>query len=134
MKTNWIGMAVLTTLVAGGLYAQDVSHKKKTTMEAFMSQKLGYSEKIVEGITLENYRLISSNSVHLTQMTQSNVWVKIPDADYLKKTVQYRADVMAMIDAARATNTPAVLNAYARVTADCVDCHHIFRNEQRHKL
>ena len=131
MKTKWINMVVLATLVAGGLWAQDLPPKKKTTMELFMRQKLGYSEKVVEGITLEDYDLVITNGFRLGYMTRSNVWEKLPDPDYLKKTDLYRSDIGAMVEAAGASNTPAMLKAYAKVNADCVDCHRSFRSEQR---
>jgi len=96
-----------------------------------MRQKLGYSEKIVEGITLENYSLVISNAAQLRIMTQSNAWMEVKHPVYLEKTDHFQADVTTMLDAARATNTPALLQAYTQVTADCVDCHQTFRSEQR---
>ena len=61
MKAKWISWVVLTTLVAGGLFAEEVAHRTMTPMQIFMRQKLGYSGKIVEGIALENYSLVFSN-------------------------------------------------------------------------
>lgn len=130
MKAKWISSVVLTVLVAGGLFAADAAHRKATSSEIFMRQKLGYSEKLIEGITLENYSLIISNGERLWSMTQSNTWVRAKFPEYALKTDHYKADVMAMLDAARATNTVEVLKAYARVTADCVDCHQTFRPSQ----
>lgn len=131
MKAKWISSVVLTTLVVGGLFAADVAHKPMTTLQIFMRQKLGYSGKIVEGITLENYSLVISNGVQLRLMTQSNAWVEVKHPAYLEKTDHFQGDVTAMLDAAGASNTPALLKAYSRVTADCVDCHQTFRPEQR---
>jgi hypothetical protein len=131
MKAKWMSSVVLTTLVAGGLFAEEVAHKKMTPMQIFMRQKLGYSEKIVEGITLENYSLVISNAAQLRIMTQSNAWMEVKHPVYLEKTDHFQADVTTMLDAARATNTPALLQAYTQVTADCVDCHQTFRSEQR---
>jgi len=131
MKAKWISSVVLTTLVAGGLFASDVAHKPMSTMQIFMRQKLGYSEKIVEGVTLENYSLVISNGVQLRLMTQSNAWAEVKHPAYLEKTDHFQADVTAMVDAARGSNTPALLKAYTRVTADCVDCHQSLRAEQR---
>ena len=131
MKAKWISSVVLTTLVAGGLFAADVAHKKMTTLQIFMRQKLGYSENIVEGIALENYSLVISNGVQLKLMTQSNIWLELKHPVYLEKTDHFQADVTAMLDAARAANTPDLLKAYTQVTADCVDCHRTFRPEQR---
>ncbi|MDD5140766.1 MAG: hypothetical protein PHY43_10960 [Verrucomicrobiales bacterium] len=133
MKAKWISSVVLATLVVSGLFAADVVQKKMSPTEIFMRQKLGYSEKIVEGITLENYDLVISNGYRLMLMTQSNVWVETKDAVYLEKTAHYRGDVVAMVDAARASNTWDVLTAYTKVTADCVDCHQTFRREQHVK-
>jgi len=130
MKEKWISSVVLTTLVAGGLFAADVAQKKMTTMQIFMRQKLGYSEKIVEGITLENYSLVISNAVQLRLMTQSNIWMELKNPAYLEKTDHFQADVTAMLDAAGASNTPVLLKAYTQVTADCVDCHQSFRPDQ----
>jgi hypothetical protein len=130
MKAKWISLVVLTILVAGGLFAEDVAHKKMTTIQIFMRQKLGYSEKIVEGITLENYSLVISNGVQLRLMTKSNVWMELKSSVYLEKTGHFQTDVTAMLDAAGASNTPVLLKAYTQVTADCVDCHQCFRPDQ----
>jgi len=131
MKAKWISSVVLTTLVAGGLFATDVAHKPMTTMQIFMRQKLACSDKIFEGITLENYSLVISNGVQLRLMTQSNAWAEVKHPAYLEKTGHFQADVTAMVEAARVSNTPALLKAYTRVTADCVDCHQTLRAEQR---
>ena len=130
MKPKLVGSIVLATLIAGSLFAEDVPQKTQNPMKSFMRQKLGYSEKIVEGITLENYSMVITNGLLMSAMTQSNVWVRTGEPDYRKQTENYQSDMSAMLVAARASDTPAILKAYAKVVADCVDCHSIYRPEQ----
>lgn len=130
MKTRWLCFVVLTAVVAASVLAADVTQKKMTPARIFMRQKLVCSQQIVEGISLENYQLVSTNGYHLLSMTQSNVWMRLKTPDYLEKTDHYRKDVMVMLAAAKAAQTPEVLKAYTAVMADCVDCHQAFRLEQ----
>ena len=106
MKEKWISSVVLTTLVAGGLFAADVAQKKMTTMQIFMRQKLGYSEKIFEGITLENYSLVILQRRSAEAHDPIQYLDGTEESAYLEKTDHFQADVTAMLDAAGASNTP----------------------------
>lgn len=130
MHAKWISLTVIAALAAGGLIAGDSKHKEIRATQIFMRKKLAYSQNVVEGICLENYSLVLSNSERLWGMTQSNTWGMMKNTTYLEKTDHYKADVTALVDAARGSNTPAMLQAYTKVTGDCVDCHQTFRHDQ----
>lgn len=128
MKTKSIITTSVVLLVAAGLLVAEAGTKKKA--DAFMRQKLEYSQNVLEGITLEQYGKVVTNGMHLWKMTQSNLWAQVKNEDYEAKSEHYRLDVTTLVEAARASNTTAILKSYTKVTEDCVDCHQHFRSEQ----
>lgn len=139
MKTRWMTTFSLTVLIAGLLVTRGLAQKqnpakklpnKPTPTSIFMRQKLGYTQKLIEGITLENYDMVSTNTIHIWSMTQSNIFKVTNDRDYAEKTETFQRDIAELMDAAHVKNTPDIIKTYSKVTKDCVDCHQHFRREQ----
>ncbi|HZQ45768.1 MAG TPA: cytochrome c, partial [Verrucomicrobiae bacterium] len=103
---------------------------KPSSMAIFMRQKLGYSQKIIEGITLENYDMVNTNAIHIWTMAQKSIFQVFKNPVYAEKTSTFQSDIAVLMEAARAKNTADVLKAYMKVTSDCVDCHQNFRRDQ----
>ncbi len=121
-----LGLAVLLS----SWLARSAEEQRVTPTQVFMRQKVAYSQKIVEGVALEHYDVVLTNTLYLWRMSQTNSWTILHNPVYREKTAQFQVDAVALIDAARAKNTAQVLDAYARVTADCVSCHQSCRREQ----
>ncbi|GEM_PF-513723 len=122
---------VLLLAAAGAASAQTQSDPPKMSATAvFMRHKLSYSQRIIEGIALENYDEIVTNAIHIWDMSQTNTWVVVKNPDYAARTANFQKDVLALIQEAHLKDTPGVLDVYARVTADCVYCHQTCRRAQ----
>jgi hypothetical protein len=109
-------MAILAAEAAG---AAKESSPRKAGLRAFMRQKLAYSQGIVEGLSLEKFDLISKNALRMKNMTQSNLWFTIKQADYMEHTDKFQRNIDALFKAASDQDLNAATEAYGRVTKDC---------------
>jgi len=125
--------AILTAaavLLLSVLLVNSAETKKVKPTQLFMRQKAAYSQKIIEGIVLEHYDEVATNAVRMWRMSQTNAWTLLKSPDYKEMSVKFQVDTSALITAAHTSNSVEVLDAYNRVTADCVACHQHFRPEQ----
>ncbi len=106
---------------------------RRPATQAFMRQKLGYSQFVLEGLALEKFDLVAKNALHLRNMPLSNLWVTMKQPDYLASTTNYQRNVEALFTAATEKNLDAATEAYARIAKNCVECHRLVRLEQRNE-
>jgi hypothetical protein len=135
MKTRsiftWGVVSLLGVLCVSQVLAQKVKPTEKVKpITIFMRQKLDYSQSILEGIVLERPDLIVTNGTKLWRMSQANTWRALNNPLYTEKSTKFQDDVLVLIDSARANSNPEILEAYSRVTADCIDCHQNCRRTQ----
>ncbi len=132
MKTylaKFLTAAVTVGVVLGISAAEDKPRRPAT--QAFMRNKLVYSQAILEGMALEKYDLVSKNAIRLRDMTTSNLWFTAKQPDYLLQTTNYQKSVDALYMAAVDKNLERVTEAYVTVARSCVDCHRLVRLDQR---
>ena len=127
------GLVLSSVVVAGVLLAQESKEQPRSprASSVFMRQKLVYSQRVLEGLTLENYDLIVTNGIRMWNMSNSNVWQVIFNDEYNAKSAEFRGKVMTMIDAARDKNLAAAQDAYAETIRSCYDCHKTFYVSRR---
>ena len=133
MKTKIIvraGIAAAAVLLAVVAIAATKEPRRPAT-QAFMRQKLVYSQGILEGLALEKFDLVSKNALRLRNMTQSNLWFTMKQPDYMLNTTNYQRSVEALYTAATDKNLDAATEAYAKIAKNCVECHRLVRLEQR---
>lgn len=117
------------TMLAVSLFAAETEPKRADT-QAFMRQKLAWSQVALEGLTLEKFDLVSKNALRMRNMTQSNVWFRMKQPDYMAHTTNYQKRVDALYMAAVDKNLEAATEAYTKVARSCVECHQLVRTEQ----
>jgi len=117
-------------LLAVVLVAAETKPKRAAT-QAFMRQKLAYSQGVLEGLALEKFDLVSKNAIRMRDMTQSNHWFTFKQPDYLAHTTNYQKSIDALYMAAVDKNLDAATEAYTKVARNCVECHRVVRLEQR---
>ena len=127
MKTKLLAVlsAAVLLLATISLWAQTV----KPT-QAFMRQKLVYSQGILEGVTLEKYDLILTNVAPLRDMNSTNAFLLLGNPDYMEKMTNFQKAADALNVAARNKDIDSASKAYVSLTEGCIDCHKLFRREQ----
>jgi len=96
-----------------------------------MRQKLILSQGVLEGLTLEDYNLVATNSVKLRDMSANNLWLRIGHKESNTMTVRYAAHLKDLREAAESENLRKATEAYHKVIESCVECHRWFRTSQR---
>jgi hypothetical protein len=132
IHTGWIGMLTATVLVCS-LIAAEPSPRRAAT-QAFMRQKLAWSEAVLEGLTLEKFDLVSKNALLIRDMTQTNQWFINKQLDYMTLTTNFQRSVNALYIAAVDKKLNEATEAYITVARNCVECHRMLRTEQRKNL
>jgi hypothetical protein len=126
IKFLTLSVALLGLILAPGqLAAQEL-----TSMQAFMRQKLTYSQNIIEGLSLERQEMVLTNAAKLMYMTKSNAWMELSVPGYLEQTRKFQDDVILLGNEARAGSNPGMLKAYVKVTGGCIECHQAYRPAQ----
>ncbi len=119
-------VACLSCFVTGILRAEDLAD--------FMRAKLTHSEKVLDGLTREDYELIAKHSQAMSLLCQDEEWQVLKTAEYSERSREFRRSVDELSAAARAKNLEAATLAYVDTTMKCVSCHsYLRRTNQRGK-
>lgn len=122
-------VAVGFVLLVGGLVSVGRAQPKPTRAE-FMRQKLDFSKKVLEGLTLEDYATIDQNARALKLLSQAAEWElpTIPNAnEYIALTTEFQKAADDLRHKAKDKNIDGATLAYLRLTMTCVSCHKFVR-------
>ena len=129
MKTRWI--ALTTALLLAGLGAGTALTQARRTRatKEFMRDKLELAQKVLEGLALEDFDLITAKAQKLSAMSQEAPWQVFENPDYAQHSVTFRSHANSLVRAAKDKNLDAATLAYVRMTMSCVDCHKFVRGK-----
>ncbi len=122
------GFALLATGTA--VMTLHADEPKVHSRSEFMRQKLEFSKKVLEGLTLEDYESIGKNARALKRLSQAAEWEvpTIPNAnEYLAFTTEFQRATDELIQKAKDKNIDGATLAYVRLTMNCVNCHKYVR-------
>jgi cytochrome c556 len=128
MKRRVLIITFLLTVVTGFSVALAQSKRNRAAKE-FMREKLELSQRVLEGITTEEYDLIIAKGARLSAMTKAADWRLFENPDYDQQSLMFRRQVDALVKAAKDKNLDAATLAYVRMTMNCVDCHKLVRGK-----
>jgi len=128
MKTRTLLLAVMI-IAAIGLAAGFAQSKRNRAAKEFMREKLELSQRVLEGLTMEDYGLVVSKGTRLSAMTKEADWRLFENPEYDQQSILFRRQVDALIKSAKDKNLDAATLAYVRLTMSCVDCHKLVRGK-----
>ena len=99
-----------------------------------MRTKLEASREILEGLTLEDYALITKGAKALRALSRASEWEvpTIPNADeYVIYTGEFQRLTEELSRKAKDKNIDGATLAYFRLTSSCVNCHKYVRSVTR---
>ncbi len=117
----------LALLLAFSLAVADEGDRPKPTLKDFMRVKLTHSQKVLEGLTTNDFDLISKSAAELKLLSQSSAWEVMTTEDYIAQSSEFRRATEALSKAAEKKNLDAAALAYMDVTMKCVNCHKYVR-------
>jgi hypothetical protein len=119
-------LAVVTGLIAGEGVGQTPPNRRD-----MMRTKLEASKQILEGLTLEDYTLITRGAKALKTLSQAAEWEvpTIPNADeYVIYTGEFQRLADELTRKAKDRNIDGATLAYIKLTTSCVNCHKYVRS------
>lgn len=105
----------------------DAKNDKKQTLSEFMREKLSASNKVLEGLTVEDYDLIKEGAAKLEKLSNAERWRASKDAMYRHHSVEFRRVVRKLSDAADKEDLDAAALAWVGTTMNCIECHKYVR-------
>jgi hypothetical protein len=106
-------------------------YEKRSVSRGYMRQKLTYSQGILEGLTLEQFDLVTKNAIRIRSMNLTNVWYWQKNPAYMGYVTNYQQSIARLVDASTDKDLDRSTRAYLAVVQNCVECHRHFRTAQR---
>ncbi len=119
---------VLAVLLAGS-FSLAQSRRNRAAKE-FMQDKLDLSQRVLEGLAMENYELIIAKATKLSAMTQEADWRVFENPDYERYSIDFRRHVDSVRKAAANQNLDGATLSYVKMTMSCVECHKFVRGKK----
>jgi hypothetical protein len=112
-------MALLAVAVVWPVSAQP----KPGKISDFMRQKLGYSQRVLEGLALEDYSAIADNAHALNVLSEMADWRVLPGTEYVAHSSEFQRITNELAVQANRKNLDGATLAYVQLTLNCVKCH-----------
>ena len=100
----------------------------KRNVLTFMRAKLGHSQKVLEGLTTENFDLVAKESQQMSLLSLASTWQVIETPEYTRRSNEFRRAVDDLTKAGKNKNLDGATLAYVNVTLKCVECHKYVRH------
>jgi len=120
IKTSFILTAALLALAIPVLssHGEDQGALKK-----LMTKKLENSQKVLEGLALNDYDLVAKHAAELIQISKAAEFRVLKTPQYELNSNDFRRAADTMIQQAKAKNSDGIALAYVDMTLTCVRCH-----------
>jgi hypothetical protein len=113
--------AAFSWLAPGGMGQQ------RANLKDFMRVKLRHSQKVMEGLVLEDFDEIARNAQEMSLLSLAETWQVFETPEYVEYSRKFRNAADALTDAARDKNLDRATLAFNQVTTKCVECHKYVR-------
>jgi hypothetical protein len=124
-------VAIAVCLVLPALTGRgDEPKADKDKVAVLMRKKLEHSQKVLEGITTQDFKMISSHADDLIAISKETEWRIIKNPRYETHSNDFRREPEDLIKAAKEKNVDAAALAYVDLTHTCVECHKHVREER----
>lgn len=96
-------------------------------VRTFMRQKLVHSQKVLEGLTMDDLEQVARHAQQISLLSQAATWQVLQTPEYSQRSTEFRRAVDALSEAARKRNLDGASLAYVEVTMKCISCHKYVR-------
>jgi hypothetical protein len=121
MKSRWIAAAALLVAVVGLFAAQ--GQGEVPGKPVFMRMKLDHTQRLLEGLALNDFELIHKEAQQLSILSRDEDWNVFETAEYRQHSLDFRKAADAVAAAADKKNLDGAMLGYMTLTLQCVECH-----------
>ncbi len=97
-------------------------------LKGFMRMKLEASNRILEGLVVDDLTLVVKGSEALLKMSAAEKWRASNDMMYLQRSRDFRQSVETLRNKATKQSIDGAALAWVDVTMSCIQCHEWVRN------
>jgi hypothetical protein len=109
--------------------------RKESVIDSLMKKKLTHSQKILEGIALQNFKEIASNAEDLIDISkQASFRGVLKTPEYELYSNEFRRIANKLVESAKKKNIDAAVLTYVDLTLNCVKCHKHVRDVRMARL
>jgi hypothetical protein len=133
-------MAVLLLTVAmpsfssRGAEAQKPPAEPPKKVRDLMRKKLEHSQKLLEGIAVNDFKLIGKHAEELIDVSKQLEWKVLKTPQYEIHSNDFRRSAETLMKDAKEKNIDAAALTYVEITLTCVRCHKYVREERMTRL
>jgi cytochrome c556 len=106
--------------MSGHADEQQLSQQK---LQELMRRKLERSQKVLEGIALNDFEKIADGAADLIQISKAAEWRVLKTPQYEVHSNDFRSSGQTLIQSAKGKNLDGAALAYVELTLTCVKCH-----------
>jgi hypothetical protein len=132
MKRASYALTLLLLLAAIPLVSGHGAEPKKVS--EIMQEKLKHAQKVLEGITLNDFKKIGKSADELLFLTKEEEWKVLRTPDYENYSNEFRRNVQGLRKNAKDENLDACALSYVELTLTCVKCHKYVREVRMGRL
>jgi hypothetical protein len=103
-------------------------------VQELMRWKLAQSQKVLEGIAVQDFDLIAKHAEGLLIISKRAEWKVLKTPLYEVYSNEFRRNAEELIEDARKKNTEAAALSYVDLTLTCVKCHKHVREKRMARL
>jgi hypothetical protein len=127
-------LALACLILAVG-FSTGLGHDKDSKdLKELMRRKLKYGQKVLEGLALNDFEVITSSAEELIQVSKAAEWKVVKTPRYEVYSNEFRRNAETMIENAKAKNLDGATLAYVDMTLTCVKCHKHVREVRMGRL
>ena len=128
LGTSWLHVAPPSRAAEQSQPAEKKAAKekpriRKALLHAFMRTKLVASQKVLEGLAVEDFDLISKGTGELIVVAGAAEFMVSDDAAYVEHADDFRRILNKLAVAAKEKRLDGATLAYMDMTMSCVECH-----------
>ncbi|MBI1917428.1 MAG: hypothetical protein HYS12_22230 [Planctomycetes bacterium] len=114
---------VATSVLFAGLVGIQGHTAAAEKTETLMKRKLQHSQKVLEGVAVQDFKMIERHADELIQISKLAEWRAFKTPAYEVYSNDFRRIAGALAENARKKNIDAAALSYVDLTLTCVKCH-----------
>jgi hypothetical protein len=103
-------------------------------VQELMRRKLAQSQKVLEGIAVQDFDLIAKHAEELLVISKQAEWKVLKTPLYEVYSNEFRRNAEELIENAKKKNVDAAALSYVDLTLTCVKCHKHVREKRMARL